>query len=389
MDILVISHSCLRAINRKVYNRLNSENNLSIGIVVPEFWISNGKTYSYEEVIADENETFKIIPLSISSNNPRTYYFKELSTIISKFQPKLVYLDNDPLSILSLMLIVLKYKYKFKLVGFSLENVISNVRFSFRENGLFGGIIKLCKGLGLRVSIKFYDHIFLLNSDSVKLFKYLGSKFYSKIPLGFDKSIFRFNSQERLDVRKLLDVDGVVFTYIGRLSEIKGVEYLLISLANMQDLEWTLLLDKFDSRSSYERKIQDLITELGLNSRIRFYSSSHQEIVKYINASDAVILPSITLKNAKEQYGRVIQEVQACKRLMVVSDSGALVEILAGGGVSFKEKNIKELEKILRGVCKDLSKFNEVINYGFENALAYKTIEHQAKLMHNVFCKFI
>jgi glycosyltransferase involved in cell wall biosynthesis len=58
-----------------------------------------------------------------------------------------------------------------------------------------------------------------------------------------------------------------------------------------------------------------------------------------MNALDALILPSWTVPSWKEQFGRVIIEAQACETPVIGSDSGAIPEILAEGGLIFPERN--------------------------------------------------
>jgi len=66
-----------------------------------------------------------------------------------------------------------------------------------------------------------------------------------------------------------------------------------------------------------------------------------------MNAADLVVVPSVSTPNWKEQYGRVVPEAMACGKTLIISDSGALPELLDGKGYIFKEGDDIALRDIL------------------------------------------
>jgi glycosyltransferase involved in cell wall biosynthesis len=71
--------------------------------------------------------------------------------------------------------------------------------------------------------------------------------------------------------------------------------------------------------------------------------------VDFYNSLDVFVLPSETILQWKEQYGRVLIEAMACGLPVVGSSSGAIPEVLEGypKGLIFKEGDVDDLvEKI-------------------------------------------
>ena len=68
----------------------------------------------------------------------------------------------------------------------------------------------------------------------------------------------------------------------------------------------------------------------------------------FINCADIVVLPSKTNNKFKEQYGRVVAESLCCGKIVLVSNSGALPELIGDVGFIFEKEDIKELSEKLK-----------------------------------------
>jgi glycosyltransferase involved in cell wall biosynthesis len=74
---------------------------------------------------------------------------------------------------------------------------------------------------------------------------------------------------------------------------------------------------------------------------------------RQIAALDGLALPSRTLPNWKEQFGRVLVEAMACAVPVAGSDSGAIPEVLGGAGWIFPEGDAAALAGQLRVLLSD------------------------------------
>ena len=63
---------------------------------------------------------------------------------------------------------------------------------------------------------------------------------------------------------------------------------------------------------------------------------------------DVFILPSRTMSNWKEQFGRVLVEAMACGVPVIGSDSGEIPHVIGDAGVIFPEGDVRALTQKLQ-----------------------------------------
>lgn len=389
VDILVFSHSCLRRVNRLVYEEISAKYGFVISIVAPEYFLSGGS-----KILADEREpkdTVTLIKRPLKGNNPRSYRFEGTRDIIKKYKPKLVLIDADPASLQALQIAWIQVMNKYKIVALTCENQSLNLIDNYKRRGSLGLLLTVPKHLFLLITKSRINHLFTINDLGYTIYLNLNFQSVSKIPLGFAPEVFREDLGVRNEIRTKYKInDKIVFAYIGRIVKEKGIHILLNSLGQIKEFsDWVLLLDEFsDAENTYSAEINILIKELGLESRIVFFNAPHAEIFKYMNAADAIIIPSISTSSWIEQYGRVAPEALACGKLIIASKTGALPELIQDTGILVEEGNIIALRNILKQcVTKELTLSNyrdAAINRS--NAL---TIGEQAKQMSKIFTELI
>ncbi len=230
-----------------------------------------------------------------------------------------------------------------------------------------------------------------MSKDSESVISALGYRGrVSKIPLGYDPDLFSRNEILRKAIRDRLRLRETTVAYFGRITPEKGAHLLIEALAQIKELPWRLLLDRFDAyASSYKKKLERLIEEKELSSRIVYFDAKHGEIPAYMNAADIVVVPSLSMPHWKEQYGRVVPEAMACGRLVIASDCGALPELVGQAGLIFPEKNIKKLAELLRTALSNPEMREKLGFLAEERASALLSTTKQRDLMNEVFRKFV
>lgn len=389
VDILVFSHSCLRRVNRLVFEEIAVEHNLIIHIVVPEYLLSGNL-----KILADEPTPFdkvKLIKRTLIGKSPRYYRFKSTHEVIKMYKPKLVLIDSDPASLQAVQIARMQIKHKYKLVALTCENQSLSLKDNYKRRGWKGLILTLPKHILLSISKARISHLFTINDLGYTIYKNLGFKSVSKIPLGFSPQVFKEDLESRKEIRNKFQIEGkFVFAYVGRIVKEKGIHILLKGLHQIKDFSnWVLLLDEFsEAENTYSLQINRLLGELSLKSRIVFFDASHADIFKYMNAADAIVIPSISSSTWIEQYGRVAPEALACGKLVIASKTGALPELIQDAGVLVEEGNISALSSILKQCVT-----NELIPAKFRqkaiNRSGSLTIGEQARQMTFFFNKLL
>lgn len=116
-----------------------------------------------------------------------------------------------------------------------------------------------------------------------------------------------------------------VITYVGRFEPDKGLDVLLRASAAARHDHRLLLVGK----GPLEDDLRVLARELGIEQRIRFAGYVDQEdLPAYLQASDVVVLPSVTTPRFREPWGLVLNEAMAAMTAVVATDA---VGAVAGG----------------------------------------------------------
>lgn len=125
------------------------------------------------------------------------------------------------------------------------------------------------------------------------------------------------------EAKELLNLDGKVVLYVGRLEPRKGVGTLISA---MKDVDGTLLVAGSGSMLPVLRNKAKL---LGISNRVKFLGTvSYSILPLYYRASDVFVLPSLS-----EAFGIVLLEAMASGTPVVGTKVGGIPEIVDGCGM--------------------------------------------------------
>lgn len=154
------------------------------------------------------------------------------------------------------------------------------------------------------------------------------------------KSCFYDNTQvilNGLDTPKVTHKkpDSAKFLYVGRISQVKGIQDCLRALP--PELDWT-----FDivGIGPYEKELKKLAAELGIAGRV-FFRGFSDNPDKYMANSSCLLFPS-----HEEGFGLVLARAAQIGLPFIVSDIPPFVELTGGKGLVPSE-NIDELRKAI------------------------------------------
>lgn len=344
--LLVISPSCHQPVNRAVYRELATRG-VPVHLAVPQRHFVGG---SWHETPAHAAEGYTLQHVELKGTNLRLQRVSGIRSLALTARPTHVFLDADPGSLL-----VAQAALAFrgaKLSAITAENLPANpgaaLAEAARKADARGVASVLAKVLLRRLTRARLDRVFTLSEDGSRVVTAMGLA-ATKVPLGYDPVLFHIQpAEKRAATRAMLGLTSPTVAYFGRLVPEKGVHLLVDALAALADRSWQLLIDDFSaSGGTYVQELSLRIKARGIADRVVFFKSSHEDMPDYMNAADLVVLPSVSTPKWKEQYGRVIQEAQACGRVVIGSDSGAIPEVLDGHGHVFPEGDAHALSDLL------------------------------------------
>jgi glycosyltransferase involved in cell wall biosynthesis len=143
---------------------------------------------------------------------------------------------------------------------------------------------------------------------------------------------------------------GLVVGYLGRLVPEKGLLDLVEAVAGLPPAVTLRLVGDGSQRPALERRV----AQLGLGARVRLDPAvGSTQVPATMRAFDALVLPSRTMPNWKEQFGRVLIEAMSCGVPVVGSSSGEIPNVIGDAGLVFPEGDVPALRAALSRLAAD------------------------------------
>jgi glycosyltransferase involved in cell wall biosynthesis len=376
IDLLVLSTACHTAINRKIYKLFDDDGHKTI-IVCPKHSYFNNVLLPADSL--RKNQDPEIIFDDIDTRNPRLSNFRNLKGIIDECKPRNILIDNDPGSLMVILSKIYSHSINSKIFCISCENLDLTFIKMIRRRGFLSLPNIIVKKFFLCISKFCIDGLFVINKTGLSAFKKIKYNNIIQIPLGYDPAFFYVDPVRRNQYRRRYDINKFAIGFLGRIVKEKGLHILLEALGKITHLDWILVLDEFSHyQNDYSKTIDEMIEGLGINHRIIKIDPTHEDMSRYINMLDLVIIPSISTPNWEEQYGRIAAESIACGTNVAVSKTGHLPDLVSNNGYYFGENNPEELCYIINGFLNETIKGinkEELEKYAFEQLSIFKQKE--------------
>ena len=173
------------------------------------------------------------------------------------------------------------------------------------------------------------------------------TKFWNKMAFvypGVDTNEFNadiFGSREKKRVRAEFDVPQGYYLVgtIGNINSFKGHSYFIKSAKKIKDeikdVKFLIVGSKLDTASAYWNKLQELVSELGLEDDVIF-TGFRSDIPEILSALDVFVLSSV-----REACPNVVLEAMAMRVPVVATDVGAVSEQVINGqtGILVQARN--------------------------------------------------
>ena len=389
MKVLRINSSGPISDRQDYYKELVKYKDLDLTILMAPYWAaaasgsSNIFFHNWKKVYVkryyDHNSGYKLIVKRPFFIGKSFHFYLTLFPFLSKIKPDIIHVECEPWQLVLLQAIIWRnlFSPKTKIMFDSFENMYQTYHDRFFYNLIQYKIIE-------KLNVKYSDGAFGGTSLTIDV---LRKKGFNKLAI-ITGDEFNPEVYKKIDVselKKKLGLENFILGYVGRLEEAKGILTLLRALGKIKDKDFTLLLVG-QSETGFETKIKDLIKELSLTSRVVFAGLvPHQDIVKYYNVMDVLIIPSETTKYWREQTGRTISEGMCCETAVIGSDSGGIPEIIGGAGLIFKEKDVNDLKDKILELYNNPKKLQELSKAARERVLRDFTPQIKAEKTHNFY----
>jgi len=130
----------------------------------------------------------------------------------------------------------------------------------------------------------------------------------------------------------------------------------------------------------YREEMLSIASRLGISEKMILVNAvPAEDVPRYINCMDVLVLPSITTPGWVEFFGRVLVEAMVCEVPVIGSNSGEIPNVIGDAGLIFQEGNEKDLKDKLALLIKDPDLRRSLAKKGFERATSLFTWESIAR----------
>ena len=348
MNLLVVSHACAVPVNQQLYAAFQAATGWDVSIVVPSNWRNEYGQVSGGERWPTFHGELIPVPVRLTGNIGLHTYRTSFARLIRRVDPDVVYVHQEPYAASATQVYVGNRRAGGRAaprpIGFySAQNIAKRYPPPFRwteawvlRSSTFAfpvspAVADVCHGKGFR------------GRSTV-------------LPLAIDPDVYRPAPDAGAARRELLGdapADTPLLGYLGRLVPEKGLATLVRAVGLLGDVPWRLAVV---GAGPMEATLRALAADAGVADRVAFAGFvPHVQAPRVLSAFDALVLPSETQPNWKEQFGRVVLEAMACGTMVVGSDSGEIPVLIGdtGGGVTFPERDPAALAAALRRVVTD------------------------------------
>jgi len=165
-----------------------------------------------------------------------------------------------------------------------------------------------------------------------------------EIPFGVNENLSPQKKDNHLLKKWGIAPDEQVILFVGGLEYFKGVEFLIKSIPHLKGKIKLLIAGEGPLMNEY----RELAKNLGIIRQVCFTGSvSDEELVKYYNLADLLILPSI---DRSEAFGIVLIEAMACGKPVIASNLPGVRTVVDDGinGFLTTPGNVADIAKKLQ-----------------------------------------
>lgn len=350
MRILMVSKACLVGAYQTKLEEIARFDDVTLAVIVPPVWQDPAGDVVLERSHTNGYEMY-VDPLRFNGKF-HLHYYPQLKQRLNTFRPDILHMDEEPYNLATWLGVRQARAEGVKTLFFSWQNIARRYPFPFNYFE--------------RQVLRTVDFALMGNAEAAQVWQakgYAGP--YRVLPqFGVNPDLFR-PPPERDRGR------GFVIGCAGRrLVADKGVDILLHAVAELPGI-WRV---QIAGSGPEQPALQRLVKELEIGDRVQFDGViPSNQMPSYLQQMDVLVLPSRTMPNWKEQFGRVLIEAMACEVAVIGSDSGEIPNVVGDAGLIFPEGDVEALRALLQRVMETEGLRDALGEAGRERVLQHYT----------------
>ena len=362
MKVVMISKALIVGAYQSKLVEIARQPGVELICIVPPAWRQDGRLMPLERAYSGSYELI-VEPIRWNGNF-HLFYFPGLARQLRRLQPDIVHIDEEPYNLATFLATRQARRQGARPLFFSWQNLLRRYPppFCWLERDVLRNACYAIAG----------------SEDAGRVLRSKGFRGPLAVIPQFGVDAERFSPDPAGEAT------GRPFTigYLGRLVREKGLSLLLEALAGLEG-DWRLELY---GHGPLKPVLADRAAGYGLTDRVRLADPvGSTEVPNVLRSLDALVLPSLTQRNWKEQFGRILIEAMACGVPVVGSDSGEIPNVIGEAGLCFPEGDAAALRKRLRELFDSAELRRELASRGRARVLEQFTHERIARSTCEVY----
>jgi glycosyltransferase involved in cell wall biosynthesis len=360
--VLMISKACLVGTYQRKLEEIAACPDIALAVIVPTEWREpGGATIQLERAHVTGYELLAE-PVGFNGNF-HLHFYPRLGRHFDRVRPHVVHVDEEPYNLATFQAMRLAHRHKARALFFTWQNLHRPYPFPFNWIEHY--------------NLRHADFGIAGNHEAMDVWRAKGYTGPMRVipQFGVDPDVFKPQHEPRAG-------GSLAIGCVARLIEDKGVDVLLRAAAGLPGVWRVYVLGAGPSRHSLE----SLARELGLADRVVFDRPiPSMQMPAYLTGLDALVLPSRTRPNWKEQFGRVLVEAMACGVPVIGSTCGEIPQVIGDAGLIFPEDDVETLRAALLRLQRDDSLRRDLARRGRARVLANYTQKQVARATVEVY----
>ncbi len=369
--VIVVNHALAIPAFRRRWKKLAEDNNYEVHLILPSYL---EQFYFGEKVVyktkSEENKNYHIHALETTHpSDYGSFKFNNMGEVFNQIKPDFIYaIGNEGVNYIQQVISeAKKFAPKAKSAFFTMNAKTLAYKKAKNPIKYFNGWKKFNNIKGyFDIAVAHYPGC-LLNLRKEGFTKPI----YLQTQVGVDELLFSPNKESRKCIREQLNwEDNFVIGFCGRLKSIKGVDTIVdafLSIRENNENVKLLLVGNGDLKNTIEKQFQNI----GLSESLHITDFIDQEEVpKYMNAMDTLVLGSKTTTNWIDTFPLVTVQAQATGVPVIASNSASIPWQLKDSALLFKESDADDLKGQINKLINDSELKSKISSKGRQRSLS-------------------
>jgi glycosyltransferase involved in cell wall biosynthesis len=317
MRVVMLSKACVVGQYQTKLEEL-AKQNIELTVVVPPFWRDERGLLALERVHT-RGYTMRVEPMRFNGQF-HLHYYPTFARVLAELRPHIVHIDEEPYNLATFLAMRAARRVNAKTLFFTWQNILRRYPppFAWMEAYV----------------LRHADHTLAGNRDAADVLRAKGYRGTVSVIPQFGVNPADFSITPPRDAGKFR------IGYAGRLVPEKGVDILLRAVAGLSG-DWSLGIVGSGPELA---KLESLAHKLNIAERVKFERwRASTAMPAFYGQLDALVVPSRTRANWKEQFGRVLIEAMAAQVPVIGSTCGEIPNVIGDAGLIFPEGDVTAL----------------------------------------------